>query len=220
MDKQLKDILRDEMQAKGLTTGRIALLTGIAERHVEALLEGRTNKLPATPYVRGYIMRVAALLDLDGTALWDLYKREAVVIASGPADRLPENRFALKPVSKKWIAVLAATVAVIVYLVINADRFLGKPTIEISSPATETTVTTADVIEIFGKVGGNDKISVGGEEVIVDEAGNFSAEYRLEPGLNRIVFTAKRLLGRELTVTRNVVFQPPSPEETPVAGGD
>lgn len=219
MDKTLKDILRDEMQAKGLTTERLALLTGIAERHLEALFEGRTNKLPAAPYVRGYIMRVAPILGLEGGTLWELYKKEAVVTASGPADRLPENRFALKPISKKWIAVFAAGVAVAAYFTINAERFLGKPTIEILNPTEETTITTSDIIEIFGRIGGNDKISVGGEEIIVDEEGNFKTEYRLEPGLNRIVFTAKRLLGRELTVIKNVIFQPATFEEiTPVDG--
>ncbi len=220
MNKQLKDILHEEMQAKGLTPERIAALTGIAERHLDALLEGRNNKLPAAPYVRGYIIRIAPLLDLDGNELWNIYKREATVAASGPTDRLPENRFALKPISKKWIAVFAGGAAIAAYIGINADRFLGKPAIELVSPASETTIATADIIEIFGRTGENDKVLIDGEEVIVDEQGEFKTEYRLEPGLNRIVFTAKRLLGRETTVTRNIIFQPETGEEPLTTDGD
>lgn len=209
MDKLLKDILREQMQIKGLSPGRLRQLTGITERYIFALTEGTKEKLPAAPYVRGYLMRIAGILDLNGQELWEAYKNELLVKSSGPLDRLPENRFALKKLSKKRLAVGIILVLFIVYLAMNANRFLGRPKIDITSPARETLVTTASVLNLAGEVNPSDKLMIDGEDVAVDEAGRFEKDYELEPGLNRIEFSVKRFLGREARVIKQVIYQPP-----------
>lgn len=208
MEKLLKDILREQMQIKGLNPERIRQLTGITERFIAAFTEGTKEKLPAAPYVRGYLLRIAAVLDLSGQELWETYKSELLSKSSGPLDRLPENRFALKKINKKRLALGAAALLLIVYLAINANRFLGRPQITITSPAPETFVTTASTLNLAGQINPSDKLIIGGEEIQVDESGRFEESYELEPGLNRIEFLVKRFLGREARVIKQVIYQP------------
>src|SRR3989338_3011737 len=160
MDKLLKDILREQMQIKGLNAGRLRQLTGITERYISAFTEGTKEKLPAAHYVRGYLMRIAGILDLNGQELWETYKNELLIKSSGPLDRLPENSFALKKLNKKWLTAGAVLILLIVYLAINANRFLGRPEISITSPAPETLVTTASVLNLIGEVNPRDKLLI------------------------------------------------------------
>lgn len=196
------------MQIKGLSPERMRQLTGITERYILAFTEGSKEKLPAAPYVRGYLMRIAGILDLNGQELWEAYKNELLINSSGPLDRLPENRFALKKLSKKWLAGATVAVLLIVYLAINANRFLGRPEITITSPAPETLVTTASALNLVGQINPTDKLMISGEEVQIDDNGRFEKNYELEPGLNRIEFLVKRFLGKEAKVIKQVIYQP------------
>lgn len=207
MDKLLKDVLKEQIQIKGFSFERLREQTGIAERYLTAFLDGHKEKLPATPYVRGYLMKLASVLELNAQELWENYKPELLDKSSGPHDRLPVNRYAIKTVSKSWIAAGVVGVLILGYLAINASRFLGRPNIQILSPTLETTITTANTIELLGKVSPSDKLLIGGEEIIVDEQGNFQKSYPLEPGLNVIEFSVKKFLGRETKITKQIIYE-------------
>ena len=208
MDKLLKDILKEQMQIKGLSLERLRQQTGIAERYLAAFFEGRKEKLPAPPYVRGYLIKIASVLDLNGPELWETYKDEVTTKISGPTDILPFNRYALKKMSKKWLAAGTLTILLIIYAALNVNRFLGRPEIIITSPEVETLVTTASIINLLGEINPSDKLLIDGEEMTADSEGRFQKQYQLEPGLNRIEFMVKRLLGKELKVIRQVIYQP------------
>ena len=196
------------MQIKGLTLERIRLQTGIAERYLTAFLEDQKERLPAAPYVRGYLIKLALVLDLNGQELWELHKKDELMIkTSGPADLLPRNRYALKKLNKRWLITGICAALVLVYAATNANRFLGRPTIKITSPAVETLVTTANTIILLGNINTSDKLMIDGEEITVDENGRFRKEYPLQPGLNRIEFRVKKLLGKEVEAIRQVIYQ-------------
>ena len=70
----LKDLLKEHMELKGLNIKKISDSTGIPERYMEALVEGKNKNLPPAPYVRGYINKLAVVLDFDKETIWRLYK--------------------------------------------------------------------------------------------------------------------------------------------------
>lgn len=208
MDKQLKDILKEQMQMKGLSLDRLTSQTGIAERHIVALLDNNGDKLPAAPYARGYLMKIASVLDLDGPELWRLYKNEITIKQSGPTDKMPENRYALKTINKKWVIAGVIIALFLIYAISNINRFIGKPAIEITNPSSETTITPLNTILLSGRINPKDKLLIDGVEATPEADGSFSKEYSLEPGLNRIEFSVTRLLGGETAVTRQIIYQP------------
>ena len=208
MDKPLKDILREQMQAKGLTFERLKIQTGIAERYLAAFLEGQNEKLPAVPYVRGYLMTIAAVLELNGNELWETHKESFLAKKSGPADRLPHNRFAIKTINKNWIIAVVLAALLIFYVILNIDSLLSGPKIKITSPSGQTLITANKTVQLIGSVDPGAKLLIGSEEVIVDADGQFQKNYSLQFGLNSIEFSAKKILGRETKITRQVIYQP------------
>lgn len=219
--KTLKEVLAEQMAAKGLSVPKLRQMTGIAERYLAALVEGRPEKLPPAPYVRGYLMKIASVLQLDGAKLWELYREHLPMATSGELDRLPYNRFALKKINKAAVIGVAAGLVIAVYLGISASRLLGTPLLTVTSPAVETYLTTASAITLIGRISPDDKLLINGEEVPADAEGRFQTDYPLEPGLNTIEFTAKKFLGGQARVTRQVLYQPAElPPEEPAAPGE
>src|SRR3989344_6846190 len=96
-----KDILKNEMKAKGLNAQKLSELSDISPNFIKSLLEGSFENLPATPYVHGYIEKISAILEINSDELWGQYKKESELKKSGAKDQLPLNRFASQPINKK-----------------------------------------------------------------------------------------------------------------------
>ena len=207
-NKSLKELILERIEQRELTADKVVQMTDIPRHYFDALVREEADKLPAAPYIRGYLQKIAVALELDAHTLWEMYKVEQSPKASGSNDRLPENRFAIK--SKKagwgWLAVLA--VVAIAYLGINAGQLFGKPSLSISQPASETEIVGLADFLASGVIDPKDKILINREEVFVDQSGKFQKSVSLQPGLNTLEFTVKRFLGRETTEVRKVIYQP------------
>lgn len=195
------------MSIKGLSIERLAEITDIPERFIKAIMDENISSLPSSPYIRGYLVRMAEALNLNGGELWEIYKEKLDIKTSGGKDKLPQNRFESKPFKKRNIIFIALAVVIVVFLVSKAGRLLGIPSIDINSPAIDNIIVTEPFIDLRGRVDTQDKLMINSEEVTADENGYFTKQFSLEPGLNSIEFKVKRLLGKETTVVRKVIYQ-------------
>lgn len=195
------------IEKSGLSIDKLAELTGISPRYLKAFCEGDFKKLPSLPYVRGYLTTLAHVLGINGQEVWDIYKeefREKITID----DKLPVNRFALKPRNFKKLAIGIILVFAIIFLVWRLDDLLGVPKIDITTPANDL-IVNEDIIKLSGIVDNyRDKLIINNEEILIDKDGRFEKEYHLAPGANIIEFRLKRFLGKEISEVRRVVYQP------------
>lgn len=207
MQKTITEIFDEAFIVKGVSTKKLAEMTSIPERYLKAIYEGDVKNLPAVPYVRGYLVRIGEILEIDGQELWQAYQNKTQLRASGEADKLPTNRFAFRKANKKKWALAVIIAIVLVFLAYQATGFFGTPSIEISSPATESTIVNSSVIDLRGEINPQDSLTVNGEEISTDVNGRFEKQFSLEPGLNTIEFKVKRVLGKEVKITRQVIYQ-------------
>lgn len=207
MDKPLQELLKEQVTIKGYNVERLTRVTGIPERYLEGLLSGDYSKLPPAPYVRGYLMAIAPLLDLNAEELWEEYKKEEWLKKSGALDKLPTNRFAIKSISKKKIVAAIFGILLIIYLGWNIGHLLGKPKLEIINPSLETITTEESTIKLIGYINPADKLLINTEEIVTDSNGLFTKDYSLQAGLNTIEFLAKRFLGKETKVVKQIIYQ-------------
>lgn len=202
-------LLHDALAASGLTFERLHQMTEVPERYLEQLLNGNYDKLPAAPYARGYLMRLAQTLNLSGDELWELYKREMKEPrSSGKSDTMPRNRFAITYVKKSWLFGGIALVALLIYLGIHASTLIGAPHLTLTSPAEGTPVTSEATLIFTGAIDPGDRLTINGEEISVGKSGEFSHTYSLEEGVNTFEIMVARLLGRKTMVIRNVIYEP------------
>lgn len=208
--KPFHEYLREAMAQKGVSTARLAELTDIQQRHIEALLDGRVYDLPPAPYVRGYITRIATTLGLDGEELRSLLQGHATLLrTSGAHDRLPINRYALQKVSRKKLFAGIVVILILGYIGARFNTLTGKPSLRIEEPATATIIVTVPEFTIRGSVTPSDKLLVNNEEIPTSEHGTFEKTILLQPGINTVHVIAKRLLGRTSDEIRQIIYRPP-----------
>ena len=195
------------MREKKISVARLAELTDIPERYVVLLVEGKMQGLPPAPYVRGYLIRIAAALGLDGQQLWRIYTGQQELKTSGESDTLPINRFAFKRMSKKSIGVIVAVVVVVIVAVLGAWMIAGREKIDIKNPVGDSVVVHEQSINLQGKINLGERLTINNEPITIDRSGYFEKNFPLEPGINTVEFRVKRLLGREDVVVKQIIYQ-------------
>lgn len=206
--KSLKDFIAEKLDVKGFNLEKTFQATGIPKHYLEAIFKGAWHKLPPAPYTKGYFKKIEGLLEFETDSLWNKYQEEAEIKTSGAEDRLPENRFAIKTKNKKWLWPVLLGAALITYLSFNTARLIGVPKLEIFAPFSATTITSWPDISVSGEINPKDKLLINGEEIYVDKSGRFQEDYKLQTGLNTFEFAAKKFLGKETKVVKQVIYQP------------
>ncbi|KKU34869.1 MAG: Transcriptional regulator [Candidatus Wolfebacteria bacterium GW2011_GWC2_46_275] len=203
----VKELVEDALREKKLSIARLAEMTDIPERYVVMLLGGEHKGLPPAPYVRGYLIRIAGALGLEGQILWQAYKKQLELKTSGEGDTLPSNRFAFKRVNRGKIATIAILVIVAIAGAVWMKALLGTGEIDIKNPAEDSIVTYESSIDLRGRIDPSDRLIINNEDVTIDTSGYFEKEFSLEPGINSVEFKVKRLLGKETTIVKQIIYQ-------------
>lgn len=204
-----KDILSESVDAAGISAEKLAGASGVPERFVNAFIEAEFASLPAAPYARGYLKKIAEVLEVDADELWRAFERESNPRQAGKNDYLPQNRFLIKPFTKKIAAISVSALLLIVYLSFNAERLLGAPQFLSIYPEESVSQKTDGLALIRGRIGNaKDIVTINGTSIYVDEFGEFQKEFSLDPGINSFEITAKRFLGRSKKEIRQVIYEP------------
>lgn len=212
----LKDLLREHLELKGLTPKKIADMTSIPERYIMTLLEGTDEYLPPAPYVHGYITKLSGILNFDKETVWRLYQKESLLRRAGNEDRLPGNRFAVKPFNRAWLFGTVIIGAGAAYLIFNLYSIVTPPTLRITVPADENSATAQQTIILQGVTNPAYTLAVNGSEVYIEKNGSFQKEFPLQEGLNTVIFVAKKFLGKETRVMRSIMYTPPPLSAPPI----
>ena len=207
--KNLADTLNELMESQAITIDKIAASTNIPMRFLVAMEEGEMDKLPAEPYVRGYLSKIATVLKAEPQTLISAYKESVKNLKSKEADKLPTNRFAKTPIKRGWIlsAAIIAFIGITGFARFNA--ILGVPDLHINLP---DAVSTESIL-IAGSVRPGDRVTLNGEPIFTDEEGKFEESVPLAPGLNTMQFKVRRFLGRESVFLKQIYYNAPSGEE-------
>jgi hypothetical protein len=212
---KLSELLEQLMQEKGVTVEKLTYATNIPHRFVTALIDGDFKGLPAKPYVRGYLLKIATALSVEPAIILKAYKESLEIKGSGEKDKLPVNRFAIQRISKNLVIVLLILILLAGFLAWRMKDILGTPTVKINLPE-DTLVVRNESIRITGEISSRDRLTLNQEIVYTDDAGKFEREITLLPGLNTLEFNVKRFLGREIRITRQILYEAPINLEPPI----
>ena len=121
-------VLRNEREKQGLTLDRVASVTKLRGKMVEALENERWEELPQPVFVRGFIRSYAGVLGLDEKELLHLYERAAPSQAdtrkSAEAQHRSYKGFILLGV------IFVLILGFIVYLLVERPSPSGEPLIQ------------------------------------------------------------------------------------------
>lgn len=210
--RSLKAILADQLEVKNITIEQLSTKTGVPEQYVKAIFNNQPERLPALPYIRNYLLTIADFLEIDQNIVLEAYRSEFTTKMSGPADRLPGNRFTLVRSSRKWVWIGSIVVvgALILYAVLSS-AFFGAPYFRLVNPPQDAEMfeVNGSTILLAGTTERNGKLTINGEMVPVRADGSFEFEFPLVAGIpNTIEFQVERFLGKTLTVIKKVYVRP------------
>lgn len=205
--KTIKEVMANALESRGLSVEKVLEATEVPKHYFQAILKGDQEKLPAAPYVRGYINKLETVLGVEANSLWNLYKEESDLKTSGAKDKLPENRFTIKSDKRKWLWIPPVVIIAGIYLILNSHRLLGLPKLDVLSPLAATVIVKNSNFLIEGEINPEDKLLINNEEVFVDKTGKFEENYKLQAGLNTFELMAKKFLGKEKRVVKQIIYE-------------
>lgn len=211
--KSLQTIFEETLEQKNLSHDKLANITAIPRRYIIAIQNLELNMLPSSPYVRGYLKKICEVLGLNFNDIWKIYEQELKHKTSGAFDKLPTNRFAIHKINKKSVVGVVVAIVLIIFLISNFNNFFAKPYLNIENPKEAITTTSEPSINLMGAINPKDKLTINDREVVADSYGNFESIYELQLGLNTINFKVKKILGKENTEIRQIMFGAPTTTE-------
>lgn len=205
--RKLSSILAEAMQAKNISFEKLAALSNVSERFLEPLLQDDYAHLPASPYLRGYILKISQVLGLEGEKIWETYFKESPVVRkSGGTDELPKNRFEKAKIDRRYIAGAILGLVFIVYVGWKIQSYFSVPNLELQD-FTENMVTEKSPYELSGVIDPKNQLFINGEQIYPDETGKFEKTVELQPGFNALSFKIKKFLGSEYIIEKQIYFK-------------
>lgn len=208
-------VLAEAMRAKGISAEKLARETGISERFLFLMLEEKLDKLPASPYLHGYIIKIADILDMDGEKLWSTYfKNNRYLRSSGGTDRLPKNRFAASRVNKKVLVVFLVILIVAAYFIVRTlAGFDLSRELSLEDFSENIIVSQEETYTLRGNVNPALRLTINDDPIYAGEDGDFEKNIELEPGFNTVILKLEGLLNREDELVKQIYYENPSAPE-------
>jgi cytoskeletal protein RodZ len=200
------EFFNQKLKERGLTLKQLSDQTGIPIKHLENFGNGRFERLPPAPYLHGYFVKLGSIMDFNPDEWWRRIKEDDGVHASGPQDRMPGNRYS-RTRGRILAAVAVIAVLAAIYVAARFTTIIGEPQITLTGPSATENRVFQDTVTFQGVVRNGDTLTIDGTNVPLASDGSFSADVPLDPDkINTIELVAKKTLGREATLTRQIYY--------------
>ncbi len=206
-EKNFSELIENAMRVKGFTVEKLAQATGISDRFIEYIVEGNLKKLPSSPYVHGYVLRIADALSLNGEELWQEYfQKNQDIKHSDRADELPGNHFRGRSINKNIIIGGVILIIIAIFVFWRVQSHVGEPSLSLSDFKDEM-IVEQKTFDLKGKIDPRDQLTLNEEIIYPDVNGNFQKTLSLEPGFNTLTFKVKKFLGDEYIIKKQIFLK-------------
>ena len=204
--KTAGEILKAGRNEKGWTIAELSGRTKIQERFIGALENSDLAKLPAMPFVNGFLRTISLELDLKPEGIVAVFRRDF-----GEGDRgkvIPnvspekDKGFRWAPSTSVLVGVLALVSVFGFYLIVQLKGLLGVPGLEIFQPQDQAIVSLEIAVE--GRTDPGASVSINGQKIKKNRNGTFSQIIGLSEGVQTITIGATGQNGKTTEVVRTV----------------
>ncbi|MBI5356476.1 helix-turn-helix domain-containing protein [Candidatus Collierbacteria bacterium] len=204
--KTAGEILKAGRKEKGWTISELSKRTKIQERFIEALENSDLAKLPAMPFVNGFLRTISSELDLKPEGMVAIFRRD---FGEDDKGKVIPNSLEKKDKGFRWapstsvvIGVLAMISVFGFYLIIQLKGLLGVPSLEIFQPQEQAIVGLEIVVE--GRTDPTASVSINGQKIKKNRNGTFSQTIGLSEGAQTVAISATGQNGKTTEAVRNV----------------
>lgn len=204
--KTAGEILKAVREEKGWTVIELSGRTKIQERFIRALENSDLAKLPAMPFVNGFLRTISIELDLKPEGMVAVFRRD---FGEGDRGKVIPNVSEEKDKGFRWAPSTSIAIGIIAmilvfgsYLIIQLKGLLGVPTLEIFQPQDQAVVSLEIAIE--GRTDPGASVSINGQKIKKNRNGTFSQIVNLSEGVQTVTISATGQNGKTTEVVRTV----------------
>jgi len=208
------EVLKNKRELLKKSLERVSADTKIQKRFLEYIENNQFEYFDSEVFLTGFIKIYAKYLDLDTSKVLALYRRSnpnrtTRNTINKKEDSKPSKKLRKKPTlePKLVITILLGIflLAIFAYIGFQIYKFQSPPSLEITSPVSDSEVQTKDIV-VEGKTDSESIIEVNGTAVETNERGEFSYEVTLKEGLNTITIKARKNNALEKIETINITY--------------
>ncbi len=204
-------LLKETRIAKGFSLEQIERATKIRAKFISSIELDDYRKLPAVPYVQGFIKNYGDFLGLRSTTLLALFRRQYLKKKKKESDSieqpLTESGWKLTP-NKVILTLVVILILILSYYFYSQYRSLHQPPpLTLQSPK-EDLIVKQDSVPVYGDTDPDATISINNEPILVKSDGKFYKDIALTQGNNTIVITVTSRAGEKTTLTRKITRAP------------
>ncbi len=185
-----------------LSLVEVAEKSGVKQQFIADLEEGNFERLPADVYVLGFLRQLGALYHIDVEMLISQYKRERMIqqqlTRQKAQQHLNKNWFSRVVITPKVLSVTAGVVFVtgtLVYIIWQILSINRAPALEILEPKDRQIIKDSSV-SVSGKTEPGMNVTINGENVFVDDRGEFKTKVGVGSGPKQLEFVARNKFGK------------------------
>ncbi len=210
---RLGEKFKKASEEKNLDKKTLLRLTHIPEKYLMAIEEGTYNILPkAKSHRLAYIRSLAKALEIPSDECIVQFEKEAGLDNADLAHPLRSIQlfpFASISIFLRNLLVVALVLLFYGYLVWQVRGVLQPPYLEVFTP-TEGNLVSSPRTTIQGETEKESRLTVNGQDIMVNEQGKFSTDIDLSGGVNTIQISATKKHGKTTTIIRHVVVRLPT----------
>ena len=203
--------LRGKRQKQGASLDALARQTHIPSKYLLAIEQGAFNTLPkARAFRLAYVKEYAEALGFDRDLMVEQMIREAGlddVSFIHPQTPVKQFPFASLASALRLAGTAALAILFVGYLGWQIKGIIQPPRLMVYSPFEGDVVNQLSAL-VQGETEHEARLTVNGQEIMVNEAGKFEDKIDLSPGVNTITVAAEKKHGKTTTVTRHLVVRP------------
>jgi len=203
------ELLKKERLNKKLTLGEVEESIRIRKKYLLAIEENDWQKLPSLAYIKGFITNYSRFLNLNPQESLAVFRRQykyeekEEVLPGGMSSPLNEPVFRLTPQSFLVILISFFVIIFFINLFFQYKAIISPPKLSVERPS-EGEVLNSQTLEVKGKTDSDAVIEINKKKITIDENGEFSTTFTLQPGINTVIIEAISKHGKKQTLTRTV----------------
>jgi cytoskeletal protein RodZ len=211
-----KEGLGDKLTKKRITLGYsikdVEKAIHIRSKCIEAIENGRYDKLPPDVYVKGFIRSYAQYLNLDPVKVLKLYQKEKGLAES--IKKASTKKSAMKSIDAPKILITpkTITITVISFLALIIVGYIGwqvnilasPPKLSLMSPSGDMKIYQS-TLSVEGTTDPGTILYINDIEVGVGQNGEFNENVNLQEGVNVLTVKAQNKMGKYTEAKRTIV---------------
>lgn len=204
-------LLKEERLRLGFTLEQVEKATKIRVKFLKALENDEFKKMPALPYVQGFLKNYSTFLGLKSVIVLAMFRRQFIHSEKQKVENIEESltntQWQITPNKVVMTAVIFSVAVLFAYFYAQYQALHAPPPLSLEQPKTDT-ITKETAFSVFGNTDTDATITINNEPVLVKEGGRFYKDVALTVGENTLMVEATSRIGEKTTLTRRITRSP------------